>query len=210
MALYLLEHMPHYDNYVKSGQYAAQPRFSYYDIPFTELDGKIWGIIGFGNIGKSVARIAQAFGCKVIVYSASGRRIEDGYNQVDFETLLRKSDFISLHCPLTDKTKYIIDKAALSKMKNTAILLNVARGKVVNNTDLYEALNANVIAAAGLDVVEEEPINDKNPLSKIMDSNKLIITPHLAWASKEARQRCVDLAYENIKSFIDGKPINTV
>lgn len=210
MALYLLEHMPHYDNYVKSGQYAAQDRFSNFDVAFTELSGKTWGIIGLGNIGKLVAKIATAFGCKVICCSASGRDLEDGYTQVDFETILKESDFLSLHCPLTDKTKYLIDKKALSMMKKSAILLNVARGKVVNNSDLYEALINNEIMAAGLDVIEEEPINDKNPLTKILDSNKLIITPHLAWASVEARQRCVDFAFENVKSFLAGNPINIV
>lgn len=210
MALYLLEHLPHYDNYVKSGEYAAQDRFSNFDIPFTELSGKTWGIIGLGNIGKLVAKIATAFGCKVICCSASGRKLEEGYEQVSIDTILKESDFLSLHCPLTDKTKYIIDKKALSMMKKSAILLNVARGKVVNNNDLYEALMDGTIAAAGLDVIEEEPINDKNPLSKIMDSNKLIITPHLAWASVEARQRCVDIAYENVKCFLEGNPVNIV
>lgn len=210
LALYLLEHLRHYDDYVKSGEYGAQKGFSNFDIPFTEFEGKTWGIIGMGNIGKKVAAIAEAFGCRVICYSASGRQLEDGYTQVDFETLLKESDFLSLHCPLTEKTKYIIDKEALSKMKPTAFVINVARGKVVNNVDLYEALNQNLIAGAGLDVIEEEPINDRNPLGKITDSNKLIITPHLAWASVEARQRCVDIAYDNVKAFLAGKPINTV
>lgn len=210
MALYLLEHLPHYDNYVKSGAYAAQDRFSNFDIPFTELEGKTWGIIGMGNIGKCVAKIAEAFGCNVICYSASGRTIEEGYNQVDFDTLLKQSDFLSLHCPLTDRTKYLIDKVALSKMKPTSYLLNVARGKVVNNFDLYDALMNGTIKGAGLDVIEEEPINSNNPLSTIMDSDKLIITPHLAWASVEARQRCVDMTYDNIKAFMEGHPINVV
>lgn len=210
MALYLLEHLPHYDHYVKGGEYAAQDRFSNFDVPFTELEGKTWGIIGMGDIGKCVARIANAFGCNVICYSASGRKLEDEYNQVDFDTILKESDFLSLHCPLTDRTKNLIDKEALSKMKSTAFILNVARGKVVNNSDLYEALENGTIMGAGLDVIEEEPINDKNPLCKIMDSNKLIITPHLAWASVEARQRCVDMTYDNIKAFMEGNPINVV
>lgn len=210
MALYLLEHLKHYDEYVKSGQYAAQDRFSNFDNAFTELDGKTWGIIGMGNIGRCVANIAKAFGCKVICYSASGRKLEQEYEQVDLDTLLRESDFLSLHCPLTQSTQYIIDKVALSKMKPTAYLLNVARGKVVNNNDLYDALVSGQIAGAGLDVIEQEPITEANPLSKIMDSDKLIITPHLAWASVEARQRCVDIAYENAKAFIEGNPINLV
>jgi len=210
LALYLLEHLRHYDDYVKTGQYGAQKGFSNFDVPFTEFEGKTWGIIGLGNIGKKVAAIAESFGCEVICYSASGRSIEEGYTQVDFDTLLKESDFLSLHCPLTEKTKYIINKDALTKMKPTSFLINVARGKVVNNSDLYEALIKNVIAGAGLDVIEEEPINDRNPLSGIMDSDKLIITPHLGWASVEARQRCVDMAFDNIKAYISGNPINTV
>lgn len=210
MALYILEHMAHYDRYVKSGEYAAQDRFSNFDIPFTELAGKTWGVIGLGNIGKLVVTIAQAFGCRVLCCSASGRKLEEGYEQVNLDTILREADFLSLHCPLSDKTKYLIDKEAFSKMKKTAILINVARGKVVNNTDLYEALENGTIMGAGLDVIEEEPINDRNPLSKIKDSGKLIITPHLAWASVEARQRCVDISYDNIENFMEGHPSNIV
>ena len=210
MLFYLLEHLPHYDSYVKSGEYAGQDRFSNYDMPFTELYGKTWGIAGMGNIGKEVAKIASAFGCKVITYSTSGNIKDNGYENVDFDRLLSESDFISLHCPLTDKTLNLIDKDALSRMKPTAYLLNVARGKVVNNADLYDALINGTIRGAGLDVVEEEPIKNTNPLTKIMDSDKLIITPHLGWASTEARQRCVDIAYDNVKSFIDGNPVNLV
>lgn len=210
MAFYLLEHLAHYDNYVKSGEYAAQDRFSNFDIPFTELSGKTWGVIGMGNIGKMVANIAKAFGCRVICYSVTGRTIEEGYEQVSFDEILKESDFLSLHCPLSEKSHHLIDEQALKKMKPSAYLLNVARGKVVDNNALYNALMSGVIRGAGLDVIEEEPINDKNPLSLIKDSDKLIITPHLAWASVEARQRCVDMAYDNVVAFLEGKPINVV
>lgn len=210
LLFFLLEHLSHYDNYVKSGEYASQDRFSNFDIPFTELSGKTWGIAGLGNIGKKVGNIAKAFGCNVIYYSTSMQHKDSEFKQVDFDTLLRESDFLSLHCPLTDKTLNLIDKNALSKMKPTAYLINVARGKVVNNHDLYQALVDGTIKGAGLDVIEEEPINDKNPLSLIKDSDKLIITPHLAWASTEARQRCVDYAFDNVKAFLDGKPQNLV
>lgn len=210
MLFYLLEHLPHYDNYVKGGTYASQDRFSNFDIPFTELDGKTWGIIGMGNIGKSVAKIARAFGCKVIYYSTTGRNSVQEYEQVDFDTLLKESDFLSVHCPLNESTLNLIDYDALSKMKSTAYIINVARGKVVNNRDLYKALMEDKIAGAGLDVIESEPITNENPLSTIMDSNKLIITPHLGWASIEARQRCVDFAYDNVKSFLEGNPKNLV
>ena len=129
---------------------------------------------------------------------------------MDFETLLKESDILSLHCPLSDLSRNLIDKEALQKMKKSAILVNVARGPVVNNTDLYEALINGEIQAAGLDVLEKEPLELSNPLSQFKDSNRLIITPHLAWASVEARTRCVQGVYENIKAFLAGEPKNVV
>ena len=210
LALALSQKLPHYDNYVKSGAYSAQDRFSNFDIPFYEMEGKTWGIVGMGNIGKRVARIATAFGCKVIFHSVTGKSTVTEYPQVDKDALLRESDFLSLHCPLSDLSRNFIDKDALAKMKPTAYLVNVARGPVVNNTDLYEALEAGEIAGAGLDVLEKEPLQLSNPLSKIKDSNKLIITPHLAWGSVEARMRCVEGVYENIRAFQLGEERNVV
>lgn len=210
LALALSGKLPHYDNYVKSGAYSAQSRFSNFDVPFLELDGKTWGIVGMGNIGKRVARIAEAFGCKVIFYSITGKSTCTDYCQVDKDTLLAESDFLSLHCPLSELSRYFIDREALSKMKKSAVLINVARGAVVNNQDLYEALLAGEIAAAGLDVLEQEPLSLDNPLGKLKDSNQLIITPHLAWGSVEARTRCVAEAYENICAFLRGESRNVV
>lgn len=210
LALALSEKLPHYDNYVKSGEYSAQSRFSNFDIPFYELEGKIWGIVGMGNIGRRVAKIAQAFGCRVIFHSITGKSSCTDYPQVDKDTLLEESDFLSLHCPLSDLSRDFIDKAALVKMKNTAILINVARGPVVNNSDLYDALLAGEIKAAGLDVIEKEPLELSNPLSQLQDSNQLIITPHLAWASVEARTRCVEGVYLNIEAFMRGENRNVV
>lgn len=210
LCLYILEKLHHYDGYVKSGAYAAQERFSNFDIPYTELAGKTWGIVGMGNIGRKVAKVAQAFGSRVIFYSASGNSTCTDYERVDFDTLLAESDFLSLHCPLSDKTKDLINLDALKKMKKSAILINVARGPVVNDGDLYTALSEGYIAGAGLDVTSTEPMKDSNPLSKIMDSNKLIITPHMAWASIEARQRCVSETCKNIEAFIKGENRNIV
>lgn len=210
LALALSQKLPYYDNYVKSGAYAAQDRFSNFDLPFYELAGKTWGIMGMGNIGRRVAKIATAFGCKVIFHSITGKSTCTDYPRVDKDTLLAESDFLSLHCPLSDLSRNFIDKDALAKMKKTAILINVARGPVVNNHDLYEALKADEIQAAGLDVIEKEPITADNPLSQMMDSNKLIITPHLAWASVEARTRCVQGVYENIRTFQQGISQNIV
>ena len=210
LALALSQKLPHYDTYVKSGAYSAQDRFSNFDIPFYELEGKTWGIVGMGNIGRRVARLATAFGCRVIFHSVTGRSTCTDYLQVDKDTLLAESDFLSLHCPLSDLTRDFIDRKALQKMKKTAILINVARGRVVNNTDLYEALVAGEIQAAGLDVVEVEPLEPSNPLSRLKDSNQLIITPHLAWASVEARTRCVEGVYKNIEAFLRGEDRNVV
>ncbi len=210
LCFYVLEKLRHYDEYVKSGAYAAQDRFSNFDIPFTELAGKTWGIVGMGNIGRKVAAIARAFGCKVIFYSASGQSTCTEYERVDFDTLLKESDFLSLHCPLSDKTRNLIDLDALKKMKKSGILINVARGPVVNENDLYTALTENLIAGAGLDVISAEPIRKDNPLGSIMDSNKLIITPHLAWASIEARNRCVSETCLNIEAFLKGEDRNIV
>ena len=210
MALYLLERLPYYDNYVKSGIYASQDRFSNFDKPFLELEGKRWGIVGLGNIGKKTAKIAKAFGCEVVYYSVTGKNSNQEYKRVEFDELLETCDFISVHCPLSDLTKNLIDYSAMKKMKKTAILLNVARGPVINNADLYRALTEGEIYAAGLDVLEKEPITDENPLSKIKDSEKLIITPHMAWASTESRTRLAVEVYENIKAFLNGEKRNIV
>lgn len=210
MALFLIENLAYYDNYVKSGSYGNQSRFSHFDKPFWELEGKTWGIVGMGNIGRKVAEIAESFGCNVIFYSASGNSTCTEYERVDFDTLLRKSDILSLHCPLSDKTRNLIDGNAMKKMKKSAILINVARGPVVNGADLYTALTEGEIAAAGLDVLEKEPIAKDNPLGRFTDSSRLIITPHMAWASVEARERCVAGVYQNIKNFLAGTPANVV
>ena len=210
LALALTQKLAHYDEYVKSGAYSAQDRFSNFDLPFSELDGMTWGIVGMGNIGKRVARIAKAFGCRVIFYSITGKSTVTEYEQVDKETLLSQSNVLSLHCPLSDLSRNFIDREALRKMKKTAVLVNVARGPVVNNPDLYDALMAGEIMAAGLDVLEKEPLELSNPLSKIKDSNKLIITPHLAWGSVEARTRCVQEAFKNAEAYLRGEKRNIV
>lgn len=210
LALALSQKIVAYDTYVKSGAYSAQSGFSYFGFPFAELEGKTWGIVGMGNIGKRVAKIAEAFGCRVIYHSLTGKSSCTEYEQVDKDTLLAMSDYLSLHCPLSGLSENFIDAEALRKMKNTAVLVNVARGPVVNNTDLYHALMENEIAAAGLDVLEEEPLRESNPLSRIKDSSRLIITPHLAWASVEARTRCVMGVYQNIEAFLRGEERNVV
>lgn len=210
LALMLTEKIAFYDEYVKSGTYSAQDRFSNFDRVFHDLEGKTWGIVGMGNIGHRVAGLAQAFGCKVIFYSASGRSTCTDYKRVEFDTLLRESDILSLHCPLSDRTRGLINREALAQMKSSAILVNVARGPVVDTQALYEALISNQIAGAGLDVLEKEPMTKNNPLAQIKDSTKLIITPHMSWASLESRTHLVEEAVKNIEAFLDGENRNVV
>lgn len=210
LALALSEKIAFYDDYVKSGAYSAQDRFSNFDRTFYDLEGKTWGIIGMGTIGRRVAGLAQAFGCRVIFYSASGKSTCTDYKRVEFDTLLQESDILSLHCPLSDRTRGLINKDALSKMKETAILVNVARGPVVDTRALCDALVTDQIAGAGLDVLEQEPMAKDNPLAQIKDSTKLIITPHMAWASLESRTRLVDEVVKNIEAFLAGENRNVV
>ncbi len=210
LALMLSGKTAFYDQYVKSGAYSAQERFSNFDRTFHDLEGMTWGIIGMGTIGRKVASLAAAFGCKVHFYSASGSSTCTDYPRVGLDTLLGTSDIVSLHCPLTDRTRNLIDKHAFEKMKRTAILINVARGPVVNTQDLYEALTTGKIMAAGLDVLEKEPMAHNNPLSQIQDSTKLIITPHMSWASVESRTRLIAEVAKNIQAFLDGVDRNVI
>lgn len=201
MLLYLLEKLRYYDDYVKEGRYVNDTVFTHFAEHFTEICGKTWGIIGLGNIGRRVSDIAKAFGAKIIYYSASGSPVQEGYTQVDFDTLLADSDIISVHAPLNEQTEGLIDREAFTKMKKTCIFLNLGRGPIVVEQDLYEALEAGEIAAAGLDVLCQEPMRADNPLLQIKDSRKLYITPHVAWASVEARTKLMNIILEQIKEF---------
>lgn len=210
LLFYLMENLRHYDEFVKSGAYANQKHFCCLDIPFQELEGKTYGIVGMGNIGRKVAQIATAYGAKVIFYASSGHSDCTDYEQVSFDELLERSDVISLHCPLSDRTENLFNSIAFDKMKKNAILINVARGAVVNEDDLYEALSQGKIHAAGLDVLNPEPMRKDSPLLKIQDSGRLFVTPHLAWASTEARVRCLDEVKKNIQAWVSGNPRNIV
>ena len=202
LLFYLLEKMRYYDDYVKDEKYINDTVFTHFAEHFNEVNGKTWGIIGLGTIGRRVADIAKAFGARVIYYSASGSPAQEGYEQVDFETLLATSDIVSVHAPLNEYTKDLMDREAFAKMKKTAIFLNLGRGPIVVEQDLYEALETGEIAAAGLDVLCEEPMSETNPLAKIKDSKKLIITPHIAWASVEARNRLMQIIVGQIREFL--------
>ncbi len=201
LLFYLLEKLPYYDAYVKSEKYVNDTTFTHFARAFHELSGKTWGIIGLGAIGRRVADIAKLFGCRVIYYSTSGKNDQPEYSRVDFETLLAESDIVSVHAPLDENTWGLMNADAFHRMKNTAIFLNLGRGPIVVEQDLADALRQGEIAAAGLDVLAVEPMAADNPLREIKDSEKLMITPHIAWASVEARTRLMELVEKNIREF---------
>lgn len=202
MLFYLLEKLSYYDAYVKDGKYANDTSFTHFAERFHEINGKTWGIIGLGAIGRRVADIAKMFGANVIYYSTTGKNNQDGYTRVDFDTLLQTSDIVSVHAPLTPETENLMNAQAFSKMKETAIFLNVGRGAIVVEQDLADALEKKEIAAAGLDVLCAEPMSPNSPFLPIKDSKRLLITPHIAWASVEARNNLMDIIYHQIKDFI--------
>ncbi|MDO4522700.1 MAG: D-2-hydroxyacid dehydrogenase [Eubacteriales bacterium] len=210
LALYLVNQMAYYDDYVKSGEYVRSDIFCHFDKKIFELAGKTWGIIGLGAIGRKVAEIAKVFGCEVIYYSTTGRNQNQDYCSVDLDTLLAKSDILSIHAPLNAVTENLMKLENFRKMKKSAILINVARGPIVNEQDLVTALEEGLIAGAGLDVISAEPMKESNPLLKIQDSGKLVVTPHIAWATGEARQRLTDEVYLNIEAFLNGEKRNLI
>ena len=201
MLFYLYEKLSYYDTYVKEERYVNDKSFTHFAEHFHEISGKTWGIIGLGAIGRKVADIAKAFGTKVIYYSASGSAPQEGYEQVDLDTLLTTSDIVSVHAPLNAYTENLMNAEAFAKMKKTAVFLNVGRGAIVDEKALYEALVNEQIAAAGLDVLVKEPMSPDNPLVKLKDSKKLLITPHIAWASVEARTNLMNIVLNQIKEY---------
>lgn len=203
--LSLYDKLSYYDNYVKSGDYAKSGLFTNVSKPFYELEGKTWGIIGFGAIGKRVAKIAEAFGVNVIYYSTSGKNSNSEYNRVSFDELLDKSDIVSVHAPLNKDTQGLINYDAIKKMKNSAILVNMGRGPIVVEADLAKAMDEELIAGAALDVFEVEPIKEDNPLISMKNKENLVLTPHIAWASVEARERLFEEVIKNIRAFYNDE-----
>lgn len=191
---------------VHSGEWSACSDFCYWKTPLSELDGKTLGIIGFGKIGKAVAKIAAAFGMNILV-STNHPAPFDGVQFCEKDELLAKSDFVSLHCPLTSSTEEMVNAEFLSKMKKTAILINTSRGQVINENDLAYALKNGIIAGAGLDVLSVEPPKADNPLFGL---SNCFITPHIAWAGFETRERLMSVVRENLEAFLNGKPQNVV
>ena len=198
----------HYAIQNREGTWTARPDFSYWDTTLTELAGKTFGIVGLGNIGKRVAAIAQAFGMEVIAYtSKAASQLPEYIEKKKMDELLRESDVLSLHCPLTADTKQLINRETLQKMKSSAILINTGRGPLINDQDVAEALNNNRLRAYCTDVLTEEPAKSDNPL---LQCEYAYITPHIAWATCEARTRLIEIATENVKAFIEGKAQNVV
>lgn len=210
LLFYVYEKLHFYDHYVKSGEYVKCDIFSKFDVRFHELFGKRFGIVGLGNIGRRVAGIARAFGCEVVYYSTGGAHDDKDYRRVDKETLFRESDIISIHAPLNEATRNFVGERELSWMKRDAVLLNLGRGSIIDQEALAKALLEERIGGAGLDVLTIEPMAADNPLLKVQDSTRLIITPHIAWATTEARQRCVDEVARNVEAFLAGKERNVV
>jgi glycerate dehydrogenase len=187
---------------VKQGLYARSRLFTHHGRPFSEFYGKKFGIIGMGTIGKRVAEVASAFGAQVYYYSTSGKNLDAGYQHIPLNTLLSECDIISLHCPLTASTRDLIGYEQLRKMKHDAILINTGRGGIVNESDLACALNENLIGGACLDVLSKEPPEESNPLLHLDHPEKLIITPHIAWAGIESRERLLEGIAANIAAFL--------
>lgn len=203
--LNLYDKLSYYDEFVKSGKYAASGLFTDLTKPFYELEGKTWGIVGFGAIGKNVAKIAEAFGVNVVYYSTSGQNNNSEYKRVEFNELLESCDIISIHAPLNENTQGLMNYEAISKMKKNSILVNMGRGPIVVEADLAKALEEELIGGAALDVFEVEPMKAENPLLALKNKENLVLTPHIAWASVEARGRLFNEVIENIKAFYNGE-----
>jgi glycerate dehydrogenase len=200
--LSLMCHIEYFDRYVRSGGYAASRSFTHYGRTFQELSGKQFGIIGLGAIGRRVAEVASAFGASPVYYSTSGKNLNGPYPRLELDDLLRTSDVVSIHAPLNEHTRDLLNYSRIALMKPTAYLLNVGRGHIINEEDLARALDEELIAGAGLDVHSREPIKADNPLLTIRNRERLIQTPHIAWISDEARTLLVEKVAENISTFL--------
>jgi lactate dehydrogenase-like 2-hydroxyacid dehydrogenase len=205
MLFYLGSHLAYYDQFVKKGDYARSSLFTHLGKPFFELAEKNYGIIGLGTIGKRIAEVASAFGARIQYYSTTGKNENTGYTSVSLEQLLHDSDVLSIHCPLTEATHNLIGYDQMCMMKKEAILINAGRGGIVNEAALATALNEGRIASAALDVLEKEPPEISNPLFRIKQPEKLLITPHIAWASGESRERLMDGIIRNISDFLESR-----
>lgn len=206
----VMEKMDYYTRYVRSGEYMKSPMFCDLGRTFYELKGKTWGIIGLGAIGRGVARVAEAFGCQVIYYSTSRKNNSSDYEQVSMDELLARADVVSVHAPLTEQTRGLMNYEAFCKMKRNAFFVNVGRGPIVEEAGLVRALQENRFGGAALDVISAEPMRPDNPLFSLREDERLVITPHVAWGTFEARSRLMKEVYENIVCFFSGEIRNRV
>ena len=200
--LSLMKQIAYYDNFVKSEEYAKSKYLFHFGRPTSELYGKRWGVIGLGNIGRHVAKLAQAFGCEVFYASTSSVVRKEEFELLELNELLKSCDIVSIHTPLNEKTRNLIDEPQLKLMKSNAIIVNVARGTIINEQALTNALDEEIIAGCYLDVYSREPILTDNPLLKLKDPLKAIMTPHSSWATKEALNKLVAMVAENIKTYL--------
>ena len=207
MALSLLSHLPVYQRFTASGEYSRQKMMNRIEPVFHEIAGKTWGIIGFGNIGRQVARVAEALGCRILVCK---RTPVEGYTNVDVDTVCREADIISIHTPLSDETRGMISEERIALMKKDAILVNVARGAVADEAALAKAVLEGRLGGLGVDVYSTEPYPEDHPYSAIAALDNVCLTPHMAWGAYESRKRCVEEIGENIRSFMDGGRRNRV
>lgn len=207
MALSLVMHQKEYNDFVKSGAYTKSGVANRLTPTYYEVAGKTWGIVGLGNIGKQVAKVAEAMGCNVLAFK---RTPDDSYETVSLAELMEKSDIISVHLPASAETNGIISREMISKMKKTAILVNVARGSVTDELALCDAVLNGEIAGVGIDVYTKEPFYDSHPMNKIKDMDNVILTPHIAWGAYESRVRCLDEIRKNIESFSRGEMRNRI
>jgi glycerate dehydrogenase len=207
LLLELCQQVGYHSKTVYDGRWEKSDNFCYWDRPLVELTGLTMGIVGCGRIGRRTAQLASAFGMKVLGYDAYSVSEDSLIEKTNLDDLLSKSDVVTLHCPLTEDTEEMMNAESISKMKNNAFFINTSRGKLVNERDLADALNKNKIAGAGLDVLSTEPPSPDNPVLK---AKNCFITPHIAWATKAARERLLNTTIENIKSFINGKSVNVV
>ena len=199
--LALLREVVYYDRYFKCGDYSASPRMFNFDRPTGQIHGKNWGVIGLGNIGREVARLATAFGCNVRYTSTSGTDRKEDYEQMPLDELLAWADVVSIHCPLNERTRNLIGVAELSKMKPTAVIINVARGGIINEQALADALDNGTIRGAALDVFSSEPLDASSPLFRLRDPYRLLASPHNAWSTVEAIDRLIACVRDNIKEY---------
>ena len=210
MLFSLMEHIPLYNDYTQTRRYINDASFRHLSWTFHEISGKNFGIVGMGAIGTRVAEVADAFGCKVYYWSSTDQDRNTSYTRLDFNTLLETCDILSIHSPLTPKTRHLFGTEQFRRMKRDAVLINAGRGDIIVEEDLAAAIETGLIGGAAVDVLSKEPMAKENPLARILGNPRFMLTPHIAWAAVEARQRCMQEVFYNIEAFLNGDTRNRV